>query len=136
MPKTTRARAAAEGQGATEDETTSGWRHTHVVKTLWPGSAGTKKLSQAHTDLVCVRYRHNAHGTVRYTTVELVVEHCRVKIRPLDHATYGVKIWWGEIDLSRRAKAAGGNWNEHTQLWMMTGRAVKLLRLQNRIRQK
>ncbi|HKX41878.1 MAG TPA: hypothetical protein VJO99_12025, partial [Burkholderiaceae bacterium] len=50
-------------------------RTTHVVKRLSPTQAGALKLARRYGDaLVCVRYRHDAAGRHRYTTVELIID--------------------------------------------------------------
>ena len=46
-----------------------------VSKEFLPGQPGTLKLSRKYGDtLICVRYRVDAEGLHRYTTVELVVD--------------------------------------------------------------
>lgn len=119
-----------------EDETPS-WRRTEVVRTLWPAQAGTVALAQQYGKrLVCVRYRHDAKGLIRYTTIELVVNEARIKLRPKANAIYGVQVWWGEAELAKRVRAAGAEWDPEHKLWRMHGKTVKLLGLQHRIRQR
>jgi hypothetical protein len=108
-----------------------------VVKTLWPGKPGTVQLRKRHGEaLVCVRYRQDAKGIMRYTTVELLVDARPVRIRVRHEHQYGVQIWWGEADLARAAKAAGATWNPGTKLWSMPGKTVKQLGLSRRIRKR
>jgi hypothetical protein len=107
----------------------------HVVRTLWPGSAGTLAAGQHYgAALVCLRYRQDASGIIRHKTVELVVESRPVRIRVRDDRLYGVQVWWGEDALARRVKAAGGRWSKDDKLWLVDGAAIKAMRLQNRIR--
>jgi len=111
------------------------WRDMHVVRTLWPGTAGTLSVEQRYgAALVCMRYRQDASGIIRHKTVELVVESRPVRIRVRDDRLYGVQVWWGEDDLARRVKAAGGRWSKQERLWLVGGAAIKAMRLQNRIR--
>lgn len=51
----------------------------HVAKTIKPGHRGAVKLSRLYGEkLVCVRYRENADGTTRSTTVELIVDEVEI----------------------------------------------------------
>jgi hypothetical protein len=112
-------------------------RPTQVAKTLWPGMPGTSALLQKHgQQLVCVRYRHAQNGTIRYTTIELLVSEGRVRIRPKATQIYGVKIDLQEPDLSKQAKALGAKWDRDDDLWKMSGYAVLELGLVHRIRKR
>ena len=47
----------------------------HVTKSLEPGQPGAVRLTQKYDDeLLCVGYRQDGLGLVRYTTVELIVD--------------------------------------------------------------
>jgi hypothetical protein len=112
-------------------------RPTNVAKTLWPGSPGTHALLQEHGQrLVCVRYRHAQHGTIRYTTIELLVSEARVRIRPKSGQMYGVKIDLQEADLGKKAKALGAKWDHKEDLWRMPGETVLQLGLVHRVRKR
>ena len=51
----------------------------HVTKTLGPDQPGAVRLTQKYGDaLLCVRYRQDALGLVRYTTVELIVDEAQI----------------------------------------------------------
>jgi hypothetical protein len=111
-------------------------RHIHrpVTKTLWPGQAGAIKLSRRYGDaLVCVRYRCDAAGNMRYTTVELIVEEAAIQKRLSERAIVGVRIEWGEAHLRTRAKAMGAKWDRRARLWTMSMRVARSLRLTDRI---
>ena len=108
-----------------------------VVKTLRPAQPGTLKLQRRYGDaLLCVRYREDAGGTTRYTTVELVVDTAPVQRRLTDRTIVGVQIAWGEATLSARAKALGAKWDSSARLWRMTFKAARHLELTDRIRPK
>lgn len=102
---------------------------TIVKRSLAPGAPGTRRLALLHgADLVCVRYRETADGTVRLTTVELVVERrlapgCLVK----------VAVDWRERALLARLKAAGARWHARLECWIMTLRVARQLRVHSRI---
>ena len=108
-----------------------------VTRTLKPGQPGTLKLHRHYGKaLMNVRYRENAEGTIRYTTVELVVDEAPVQRRLSDRSIVGVRITWGELSLSTKAKAMGAKWEPATKLWRITYGAAKALGLISRIRPK
>jgi hypothetical protein len=112
-------------------------KQTSVVKTLWPSQAGTLKLVRRFgSALVCVRYRHDATGLRRLTTVELVVDEAPVASRQSDRRVYGVRIGLHENELQARVKAHGAKWDKPAKLWRMRGRAIKLLKLYTRVVEK
>ena len=105
-----------------------------VVKTLRPSQPGTIKLLRRYGNaLVCVRYRHDATGKLRYTTVELIIEEAAVQPRITDRTIVGVTITWGEATLAAAAKRLGARWDKPSRLWRMTMRAAKALDLTDRI---
>jgi hypothetical protein len=127
-PAAHRTRSSSPRAGGREHE-------LRVTKTLWPGQAGTVRLHQRCGDaLVCVRYRRDATGLRRTTTVELVVAEALVCGRSAQRALFDVKIGIGERSLQAQAKARGGRWNPHKELWTMTGIAVQQLGLIERVR--
>lgn len=113
------------------------WRQTHVSKTLWPGRPGTRRHQRNYGKaLVCVRYRLDPKGIIRFTTVELVVEQARINPRLVDDQTYGVETWAWEADVTSAIKRAQGRWDPESRLWELSGEAIKRLRLQHRTRKK
>ena len=114
-----------------------------VRQTLRPGDPGTKKLVERYGDrLLCVRYRYDAAGETRYTTVELVVDAAKRVARaprptarpPLDpDPMVGVRIFFREAELRERAKAAGAIWRPRHKLWEMPWRTARALGLAARI---
>jgi hypothetical protein len=108
---------------------------TRVVKTLWPKQAGTIRLTRRFGDaLVCVRYRHDATGLHRFTTVEVIVDEAPVSGLRVDRRIYGVHIGLHESELRARAIGQGARWDNHSKLWRMRGKAIKFLGLRERIR--
>ncbi|MEW5959585.1 MAG: hypothetical protein AB1801_17820 [Chloroflexota bacterium] len=78
--------------------------------TLWPGQKGTKKLLAEYGErLVCVRYRYDVARRRRYKTVELIVQ--ETVWLPEPQAIVGVRVAWGETEIARQVKQAGGVWN-------------------------
>lgn len=110
---------------------------TRVTRSLKPGQHGTLKLLRLYgSALVCVRYRENAQGSVRYTTIEIVVDEAPKLPRMSERCVLGVRIAWEEARLAARAKAMGARWDPGTRLWRMSYKAVKALNLQDRVRPK
>ena len=96
-----------------------------------PGQKGTKKLTTQYGDkLVCVRYRYDLEKMRRYKTAEIIVE--ETEWIP-DKAVMLVKVAWGEKDLARKVKNAGGQWNKSKQAWELAYEKVNELGLGDRM---
>lgn len=107
---------------------------THVVKRLSATQPGALKLSLRFGDaLVCVRYRHDAQGLHRYTTVELVVDEAPVQKRPDPEALVMVHLAFNDFERRQLVLLHGGRWDEKQRLWSMPHRTAKKLRLITRI---
>jgi hypothetical protein len=110
-------------------------RHSRVVKKLLPDQPGALKLARRYGDaLVCVRYRHDATHTQRYTTVELVVDQAPLQRRR--HASDEiVHVWiaFGEGRLQQEARASGAQWERASKLWRMPHSLARRLNLTKRI---
>ena len=106
-----------------------------VAKKLLPGQPGSLKLTRKYGEaLVCVRYRHDAQGLSRYTTVELIVE--QVPVVPRIDRVVGVRVHYAEAALQGTVKANGAKWDSAAKLWRMPHRAAVKLGLQSRIVEK
>lgn len=106
-----------------------------VLKRFTPNQPGAIKLARRYGDaLVCVRYRVDADGLSRITTVELIVE--RTPIQPRKDKIVGVKINYGEPELQSVVKAAGATWDKEAKLWRMPKRVATALKLGQRIREE
>ncbi|NQT24136.1 hypothetical protein HQ585_02150 [candidate division KSB1 bacterium] len=107
------------------------------VRTLTPGENGTKSLLKKYGDkLFCVRYRYDLEKRQCLKTVELVVErrpwiNSHKYIPP--NKMMLIKIKYGEPDLGRLVRAAGGKWNRVIKLWELPYHQVQALDLENRI---
>jgi hypothetical protein len=99
-----------------------------VIKKLHPMQAGTVKLVRTYGEaLVCVRYRKDAPGTTRYTTVELIVDKTPISPRLPDWVE--VRINFADTDLRAKAKAQGAKWIAEKRLWSMPRTVAKALAL-------
>lgn len=99
-----------------------------VLKKLPPDAPGAKRLAARYgAALLCVRYREDCRAGQRLTTVELIVDQ-----RPLP-ALAGVRIAYGEADLRRKVKEAGGIWDAEQKLWRLPKSSIRKLKLEQRI---
>ncbi len=106
-------------------------------RTLLPGQPGTKKYYKKYGDkLVCVRYKYDIYRNEKVKTIELIVDRQdwlpNVRKCP-PNKIVNIKINYGEIELARKVKNLGGNWNRGKKLWQIPYRQVQILKLQDRI---
>jgi len=110
------------------------WSRTRVIKKFSPHQAGARKLAQRYGQaLVCVRHRHNAEGTRRYTTVELVVEELPIARRLPDQQLVAVRLPGSEAETRRQIIDAAGQWDVKLRAWWMTRSVARRLRLLRRV---
>ena len=99
---------------------------------LFPGQPGALKLSRKYGDaLVYVRYRLDADGLHRYTTVELIVD--RVPILKRIDRIVGVRVLYEETTLQSAVRTSGATWDKPAKLWRMPYSVALGLDLQDRI---
>jgi len=99
-----------------------------VSKTYSPKQAGARRFAKRYGDqLVCVRHRLNETGTIRHTTVELLVETTPVASR----ARSLVAIRIAPTDKATRTllMACGAQWLPKQRYWLLTRLVAKNLRL-------
>jgi hypothetical protein len=107
-------------------------RRWPVRKTIAPGDRGAIKLARLHGDaLVCVRYRVNATGDERVTTVELVIERAVIERRADPEVAFKIHRW--EHELRQRARQRGARFDATAQMWRLAKREVLRLGLRDRI---
>lgn len=112
-----------------------------VIKTLKPGQNGTKRFVERYgQDLLTVRYRDDPEQSMRYTTVELIVERKPILKPPpaaippkvnADLAQLRVHYW--ERELQQKIKQAGGHWHPELKAWLLDKESVMALRLEGRV---
>jgi hypothetical protein len=104
---------------------------------LKPGQKGTKKLMEKYGEkLLNVRYVYNSEKHIMMKTVELLIQQKpwypnKNKI-PYNKKVH-LKIEYGEVQLGRLVKAAGGYWNKEEGYWELPYREAVSLGLDNRI---
>ena len=100
--------------------------HLPVIKTMWPLQPGTIKLLRRYGNaLVCVRYRHDSSGKMRYTTVEIVVDEAPVQRRSHERKVINVRLLRPE--LHKRALALGAKWVAKDKAWKMSIRVARAI---------
>lgn len=110
------------------------WQETRVTKKFAPHQAGARKLAQRHgRALVCVRHRQSFDGTVRYTTVELVVEQVKIQHRHPPGQLVAVRLQHDESEIRRHLIGSGGQWEQDLGAWWITRATARRLRLLKRI---
>ena len=119
---------AAVGVGTNRSE-------SRVLKKLLPGQPGTLRLVRRHgPSLVCVRYRTDASGKQRYTTVELVVDRAEIVRRP--DRVVAVRVQFDEVDVQRTLRQNGARWDRPARVWRLPYRTATKLGLEGRIVEK
>lgn len=99
-----------------------------VAKTYSPEQNGAKRFARRYGDqLVCVRHRLNESGTIRHTTVELLIESTPVASR----ARSLVAIRIPATDKSTRTVllACSAQWQAKERYWLLPRMVAKNLRL-------
>ena len=101
------------------------------------GQPGTKRLLSIYgEDLVCVRYKYDYKKRRRLKTIELIVENKPWSPLPDDpfcNQIMFIRIHYGEIELGRKVKKAGGVWIKEKRLWKLPLQSVLDLDLEDRI---
>ena len=107
---------------------------------LKPGQKGTKALLEKYGDaLVCVRYRYDEASRTRIKTVELIVD--KKELTPSrkqqqkieDETVVPVRIEYGEKQLGKMARSAGGKWEPKVKLWYIPYGKIKGTELEKHI---
>lgn len=99
-----------------------------VAKTYGPEQDGAKRFSRRYGDqLVCVRHRLNDDGSIRHTTVELVVESTPIATR--ERKVIALRI--PATDRRSRALllACGAKWRPKERYWLVQHLIAKNLRV-------
>ncbi len=98
---------------------------------------GTKRLVEQYGDkLVCVRYRHDYERQRRIKTIELIIDESPLSNNlskiPMNKIMQ-LRVKYGEVDIGRLIKSAGGRWNRKQGIWELPYGKVIALGLENRI---
>ena len=99
-----------------------------------PGQKGTKKLVAQYGDkLVCIRYRYDPRKKKRYKAIELIIEEVDWTPQLKPQTMVWVKVEWGEVDVARQIKQAGGKWDRQHKAWELRYDQVVKLGLEKRM---
>lgn len=115
-----------------------------VGKTIKPGEPGSARWVHRFGDrLISVRYRYDHARSMRYTTVELVVDTCPwtpgiafprgADPDGLAPEVVFVRVSYNEQSLRDKVKAAGGRWDKQRKAWELRFEHVARLGLKHRI---
>ena len=103
-----------------------------VAKTYAPEQDGAKRFARRYGDqLVCVRHRLNEMGTIRHTTVELLIESTPVVSR--SRSTVAVRISATDKTTRTLLMACGAHWQPKQKYWLLPRLVAKNLRLLRKI---
>ena len=99
-----------------------------VAKTYAPDQNGAKRFARRYPDqLVCVRHRLSDDGSVRHTTVELLIESTPVASRA--RTLVAVKIGPTDKAIRTLLMACGAQWMPKDKYWLLPRMVAKNLRL-------
>jgi hypothetical protein len=113
------------------------WQTYPIKRILLPQQDGTKKLVAQYGDrLVCVRYRYDPKQQRKITTVEVVVDDRpwtpdSKRIHP--NKRLALQVAYGEVEMGKAIKAAGGVWDSRRKVWRLAYKQVIALGLQARV---
>jgi hypothetical protein len=105
---------------------------------LRPGDPGTKKyLKKYGKDLVCVRYRYDDENSIRYTTVELIIDSGPHKRRKIQDSIVSGNVYLDispdEDALIEQVRLFGAVWSKQKNMWEMSYETADELNLLERI---
>ena len=113
---------------------------SYTSKTLIPGRPGTVKWVKKYGEaLIYVRYRYDVLNKRKIKTVELIVED-----EPWDggkrkipgNKIVEIKVSYGEVEIRRLVRQAGGKWNKEKKIWLLPYREVISLGLTGRMKKQ
>jgi hypothetical protein len=103
-----------------------------VARRMAPDRDGAKKLALRYGEqLVCVRHRLNSTGTVRFTTVELLVE--QTPVVPTGTRLVAVRLEAGDRPTRSLLLSCGAHWDKSQKVWLVPRRVVKTFGLLDRV---
>jgi hypothetical protein len=99
-----------------------------VSHTYAPDQNGAKRFARRYGEqLVCVRHRLNDAGTLRHTTIELVVESTPVASRT--RTIIAIRIPHADQPARASLMANGARWKPKEKYWLLSHVVAKNLRL-------
>jgi len=103
-----------------------------VARRIAPDRDGAKKLALRYGEqLVCVRHRLNSEGTVRFTTVELLIE--QTPVIPTGTRLVAVRLEPGDRPTRSLLLSCGALWDKSRKVWMVPRNIVKTFGLLHRV---
>ena len=109
-------------------QTKTEYAQLRVAKTYRPGQDGAKRFARRYGDeLVCVRHRLSEDGTVRHTTIELVVESSPIASR--QRSVIAIRIPAADRRMRTVLMACGARWMPKERHWLISHLVAKNLRV-------
>ena len=99
-----------------------------VARTYAPDQNGAKRFALRYGEqLVCVRHRLNNTGTIRHTTVELLIESTPIASRT--RSLIALRIPPTDRETRALLMACGATWQSRQGYWLLPHLVAKNLRL-------
>jgi len=103
-----------------------------VAKTYAPGQDGAKRFAKRYgSQLVCVRHRLDACGTMRHTTVELLIESTPITTRA--RSLVAIRIPAADQPTRQLLIACGAKWRWKQKYWLLPRLVAKNLGMLQRV---
>jgi hypothetical protein len=103
-----------------------------VARRIAPDRDGAKRLALRYGDqLVCVRHRLNGAGTIRYTTVELLVD--QAPVLSMDARPVSLRLPPGDKSTRSLLLAEGARWDPAQKIWLVQRQVARKLGLMQHI---
>lgn len=107
------------------------------MRKIHAGQPGSRKYMEKYGDrFVCVRHRYDTDSGKRLKTIELIEDEGPVRLRKTwipKNKILLIRVEYGETDVARLVKAAGGRWNREKRGWELEFQQVHALGLESRI---
>jgi hypothetical protein len=107
---------------------------TRVIKKFAPHQPGAIKFARRYgRPLLCVRHRESLDGSIRYITVELLVDQLPTFKRQPDTETVAIELRPDERELRQRIRENYGVWDPRSRVWRLPRGLARRLRLMSRL---
>ena len=103
-----------------------------VVRRIAPDRDGAKRIALRFGDqLVCVRHCLSSDGSVRFTTVELLIE--QTPVIPAGTRFVAPRLEPGDRSTRSLLMACGATWDKSLKLWRAPRKVVRSLGLMHKV---
>lgn len=103
-----------------------------VARRIAPNRDGSKKFTLRYGEqLVCVRHRLNSDGTVRFTTVELLVE--QTPVIPTGTRLVAIRLQPDDRTTRSLLLSCGAKWDKSRKVWLVPRKLAMTFGLLDRV---